>query len=1496
MFLSDWRGGGWKHRKKLSEASTRNRKRLPFERRRLSLENLEQRCLLTASTLSAISGPDAHSVFDVPASNTLYVPLLSADASQTVSISAISGAAIKAAATLPTDLNVTATDNLGGSSVTSAIGTAVPGDAITYVIVVSNAGPNSATGASVLDTLPSTLSGATYTATETGGASGYTQNGSGSIDDTVDLPAGSTITYTVLATIAPTATGTLSNTATVTAPAGVTDTNLENNGATDTDALTPHADLETTVSDVSGGGSGGPTGTVAAGGVVQYRIDVTNNGPSAVTGASFVDDFPSSLTDLTYTATAFVTESGNGTGGGSLTGYAASGSGNIDDTDLDIPPGGSIFYEVQAAVSPFATGTLSNTATATAPPGAIDTNPDNNSATDTDTITPVSGLTITKTDSLGGSSIFGNAGSAVPGEAITYTVVVANATSSASGATVIDTLPSGIRSATYTASETGGATGFTPSGTGSIDDTAVEMPAGSTITYTIHATIASADTGTLSNSATVSSSQRATASLPLIAGLKSPLGIAVSGSDVFVVDDVTGRVGEYTTSGATVNAALITGLTTTNGNGPDGIAVSGGDLFITNDATGTISEYTTSGALVNASLVTGLGEPGGIAVSGSDLFVTNGIGGAIGEYTTSGATVNASLVTGLGTPEGIAVSGGDLFVANYSGSIGEYTTSGAIVNASLVTGLSETPGIAVSGGNLFVTSAGDNTIGEYTTSGATVNASLVTGMTFPSAIAVSGGELFVSSLNAGTIAAFPATGNTAVATDSDTLTPQSNLEITKTDNLGGSSINGTVGTAAAGQSITYTVVVTNTGPSDAVGALVTDALPGSLTGATFTATSTGGATGFSQSGSGSINDTDVDLPAGSSITYTVKATVSSSATGTISNSATVTAQTATPVNASLLTGLNQPIGVAVSDDDIFVLNFSAGTVGEYTTSGATVNASLVTGLNYPRGIALSGGDLFVTTAGGTISEYTTAGVLVNASLVSGLSEPAGIAVAGGDLFVANESGGTIGEYNATNGATINASLVTGLSGPNGIAVSGENLFVASYVPPNLGYRPTGGTIGEYTLSGATVNASLVTGLSGLTDVAVSGGNLFASIGAPGPPDLGPGEIGEYTLTGATVNASLIPDLGSPTAIVVSGGNLFVADLYGTIGEYTTGNDTATDTDTVTPQVELEISTTDNQNPPAVGGTNGTAVPGTAITYTIVVTNAGSGTADGATVVDPLPSSLLGATFTATATGGATGFTASGSGSIDDTDVDMPAGSTITYTVKAKIAQAATGVLSNTASVTAGPAATTNPSLVAGLNNPEGIAVSGNDVFITNGFAGTIGEYTTSGATVNAALVTGLDSPAGIAISGGDLFVANTSTDSIGEYNAETGAPINAFLIDGLNGPTGIAVSGGDIFVTNPFEGTIGEYTTSGAVVNASLVTGLGYPQGIAVSGGDLFVVGGSDDAIGEYDAATGATINPARHLCDGHGSAISHGVWRGSIYRQRLQRHDWRVHHCGGDH
>jgi hypothetical protein len=130
----------------------------------------------------------------------------------------------------------------------------VPGASVTYTIVMSNSGPSDAVGASVADSLPRRRSRPRTAPTGSGGATGFTAAGAGNIADTVNLPAGASITYTVTATISSSATGSLSNTATVSPAAGTTDPTPGNNSATDTDTLTITVDLSVTKTD--GGTSG----------------------------------------------------------------------------------------------------------------------------------------------------------------------------------------------------------------------------------------------------------------------------------------------------------------------------------------------------------------------------------------------------------------------------------------------------------------------------------------------------------------------------------------------------------------------------------------------------------------------------------------------------------------------------------------------------------------------------------------------------------------------------------------------------------------------------------------------------------------------------------------------------------------------------------------------------------------------------------------------------------------------------------------------------------------------------------------------------------------------------------------------------------------------------------------------------------------------------------------------------------------------------------------
>jgi len=201
---------------------------------------------------------------------------------------------------------------------------------------------------------------------------------------------GASVTYTLTGTISASATGSLSNTATVTAPGGVTDPTPGNNSATDTDTLTPQADLSITKTD-------GQANAVP-GSPITYTIVASNAGPSTATGATVADTVPAAVTGATWTCV--------GAGGGTC---AASGSGSINDT-VNLPVGGTATYTLTGTINPSAIGTLSNTATVTAPGGVTDTNPTNNSATDTDTLTALNYFTLAPcrvVDTRGGAPIGG---------------------------------------------------------------------------------------------------------------------------------------------------------------------------------------------------------------------------------------------------------------------------------------------------------------------------------------------------------------------------------------------------------------------------------------------------------------------------------------------------------------------------------------------------------------------------------------------------------------------------------------------------------------------------------------------------------------------------------------------------------------------------------------------------------------------------------------------------------------------------------------------------------------------------------------------------------------------------------------------------------------------------------------------------------------------------------------------------------------------------------
>ncbi|AVO33970.1 DUF11 domain-containing protein [Ottowia oryzae] len=244
---------------------------------------------------------------------------------------------------------------------TDGVTTATAGGSLTYTISASNAGPDSVTGATVTDTLPAALSGATWTCVGAGGGT-CAASGSGNLSQAVNLPVGGSVTFTVSATVSVAATGTLSNTATITAPTGVSDPNVVNNSETDTDTITQGGELAVTLT--------GTAGPVTIGAPVTYTLVASNTGPSTATGAGVTGAMAAQLQGLAWTCV--------GSAGGVC---AASGANNLIDI-ATLPAGASVTYTITGTVAPTATpGTISSTATLTPPAGFNDPLTANNRAT-----------------------------------------------------------------------------------------------------------------------------------------------------------------------------------------------------------------------------------------------------------------------------------------------------------------------------------------------------------------------------------------------------------------------------------------------------------------------------------------------------------------------------------------------------------------------------------------------------------------------------------------------------------------------------------------------------------------------------------------------------------------------------------------------------------------------------------------------------------------------------------------------------------------------------------------------------------------------------------------------------------------------------------------------------------------------------------------------------------------------------------------------------------
>jgi uncharacterized repeat protein (TIGR01451 family) len=290
--------------------------------------------------------------------------------------------------------------------------TAVPGDTVSYTISYANRGDQAATGVVLTETIPANT---TYNA----GASmpGWSCTAGTCTMTLGTVAAGATgtavIAFTVVSPL-PAGVTVIANTVTVADDgANGTDPTPADNTGTDTTPVTAAPDLSVTKSD--GGGVATPGSTVV------YTITYANAGDQAATGVVLTETVPAN--------TSFAA-------GASMAGWTcAAGTCTFPVGTVVGGGSGSVTFAVTVD-SPLPAGitTVANSVTMADDGGnGPDTDPGDNTGTDTTPVTAAPDLSVAKSD--GGAT-------ATPGSTVAYTLSYANAgTQAATGVVLIETVP-----------------------------------------------------------------------------------------------------------------------------------------------------------------------------------------------------------------------------------------------------------------------------------------------------------------------------------------------------------------------------------------------------------------------------------------------------------------------------------------------------------------------------------------------------------------------------------------------------------------------------------------------------------------------------------------------------------------------------------------------------------------------------------------------------------------------------------------------------------------------------------------------------------------------------------------------------------------------------------------------------------------------------------------------------------------------------------------------
>jgi uncharacterized repeat protein (TIGR01451 family) len=359
-----------------------------------------------------------------------------------------------------------------------------PGDHITYTITVDNAGPDPASDVDLTDVLPPNTSFVSFTAPAGWTSTTPAVGGSGTVTSSrASLAVGqSTFTLVVSVDGDAGATSTIFNTATVSAT--TSDSDSDDNSSTAATDVSPQADLAVSKDDA--------IDPVEPGANIDYTLFLTNNGPNNAHNVSLSDALPSGTTFVSATQTG-------GAQPFTLTTPAVGGTGTVTATSSTLArQDGATFRIVVKVDSGAAIGTtISNTASASSADN--DTEPANNSDTETTAVNRVAELSVTKDASPNPVRA---------GNDLTYNLTVKNSgPGAADSVSLTDAVPAGTTfvSASQTAGPAFTLTTPAAGATGTVTASRSTLSSGATASFSmvVHVPAGSANGSTITNTANV---------------------------------------------------------------------------------------------------------------------------------------------------------------------------------------------------------------------------------------------------------------------------------------------------------------------------------------------------------------------------------------------------------------------------------------------------------------------------------------------------------------------------------------------------------------------------------------------------------------------------------------------------------------------------------------------------------------------------------------------------------------------------------------------------------------------------------------------------------------------------------------------------------------------------------------------------------------------------------------------------------------------------------